>query len=239
MSNKFAGWGFYWKDQGCIQNLKAVPKNFKEVFKVDCVTSNDVIQKKQQHLRKEKLQISHISIFNIKLLKKTWKLVFISKEITSQFQYFFRLKFVWRLHSTIFELIKLLQICVYVSIARLILTKNSRRTSSLHLSFQSLNNNTRVGHERCSRFIKISTKTKVNCCSILVHNAANHVIAKNNCQSSFKKFEVLFSRKQQSAMRADWKIYLCIFYHFSIDIFSIMTFQMATSLSIFSTTRPF
>ena len=177
----------------------------------------------------------------------------------------------------IFELIKLLQICVYVSIAVLFLTKSSRRTSSLHLPFQSLNSNTRVGHERCSRFIKITTKTKVNCCSILdrfeqtlhlvwvflwpfykkkvnvqygigsismplvshIHNAANHFIAKNNCQNYFKKFEVPFSRKQQGATRADWKNYLCIFYHFSIDIFSIMIFQMATSLLIFSTTRPF
>ena len=52
-----------------------------------------------------------------------------------------------------------------------------------------------------------------------IHNAANHVIAKNNCQSYFKKFEVLFSRKQQGAIRADWKIYPCISYHFSIDVF--------------------
>ena len=65
-----------------------------EVFKVDDVTANDVIQKKQRILRKEKLQISHsngyclISIFSIKLLKKTQNLVFISKGITSQFQYF-------------------------------------------------------------------------------------------------------------------------------------------------------
>ena len=79
---------FYWKDQGRSQNLKAVPQNFKEAFKVDDVTSNDVIQKKQHRLRKEKLRISHIRLFNIKLLKDTWKLVFISKGITSQFQYF-------------------------------------------------------------------------------------------------------------------------------------------------------
>ena len=59
-----------------------------EVFKVDDVKANDIIQKKQHRLRKEKLQIFHISIFSIKLLKKTWNLVFISKEITSQFQYF-------------------------------------------------------------------------------------------------------------------------------------------------------
>ena len=29
-----------------------------EIFKVDDITANDVIQKKQHHLRKEKLQIS-------------------------------------------------------------------------------------------------------------------------------------------------------------------------------------
>ena len=65
-----------------------------EVFKVDDVTANGVTQKKQHLLKKEKLQISHtnryclISIFRIKLLKKTQNLVFISKGITSQFQYF-------------------------------------------------------------------------------------------------------------------------------------------------------
>ena len=44
--------------QGRSQNLKAVPQNFMEIFKVDDITANDVIQKKQHHLRKEKLQIS-------------------------------------------------------------------------------------------------------------------------------------------------------------------------------------
>ena len=36
-----------------------------------------------------------------------------------------------------------------------------------------------------------------------IHNAANHVIAKNNCQGYFKKFEVLFSRKPRGTIRAD------------------------------------
>ena len=72
-----------------------------------------------------------------------------------------------------------------------------------------------------------------------IHNTVNQVIANNNCQSYFKTFEVLFSRKQQGAIRADWKIYPCIFYHFRIDIFSITIFQVGTSISIFSTTRPF
>ena len=80
---------------------------------------------------------------------------------------FFRLKFVWQLHNTIFELIKLLQICVYVSITVLYLTKSSQCTSSQHLPFQSLNSNNRVGHERCSRFRKVTIKTKVNCCGTL------------------------------------------------------------------------
>ena len=188
----------------------------------------------------------------------------------------FRLKFVWRLHSTIFELIKLLQICVYVSIAVLFLTKCSRRTFCWHLPFQSLNSNTRVGHESCSRFIKVTTKTKVSYCSTLdrfeqtlhlirvfswpfykkqvnvqcgfgsisipiashIHNAAKHVIVKNNCQSYFKNFVVIFSRKHEGAFRTDWKTYRCIFYHFSIDIFLITIFQVATSLLIFLTTKP-
>ena len=77
----------------------------------------------------------------------------------------FKLKFVWRLHRTIFELVKLLQIYVYVSIAVLFLTKSSRRTSSQHLPFQSLNSSTRVEHERCWRFLKVITKTKPNCSS--------------------------------------------------------------------------
>ena len=70
---------FYSMVQGSSQILKAVPQNFMEVFKVDDVTTNDVIQKKQHLLRKEKLQISHsnhyclISIFSIKLLRlKIW-----------------------------------------------------------------------------------------------------------------------------------------------------------------------
>ena len=62
--------------QGRSQNLKVVPQNFMEVFKVDDVTANDVMQKKQHLIRKENLQIIHsnhyclISIFSIKLLKR-------------------------------------------------------------------------------------------------------------------------------------------------------------------------
>ena len=69
--------------------------------------------------------------------------------------------------------------------------------------------------------------------SSYIHNAANRAIAKNSWQSYFKKFEVLFSRKQQCAIRTDWKIYSCVFYHFWI---MVTIFQVTTSLSIFSAT---
>ena len=62
-----------------------------------------------------------------------------------------------------------------------------------------------------------------------IHNAAKNAIAKNSCRSNFKKIEVLFSRKPQGAIRTDWKILSCIV---------VMIFQVAISLSIFSTTRP-
>ena len=134
------------------------------------------------------------------------------------------------------------------------MTKSSPRTSRQHLPFRSLNSNTRIGSGRCSRFIKVTSKTKVNCCSTLdrfeqtfhhvwvflwpffknqvnvhcgigsismpiashIHNAANYVVAKNNCQSYSKKCEILFSRKEQGAIRTDWKIHPCIF-HLCID----------------------
>ena len=69
-----------------------------------------------------------------------------------------------------------------------------------------------------------------------IHNAANRTIAKNSWQTFFEKFEALFSGKQQGAISTDWKIYLCIFYHFCI---MVTIFQVATSLSIFSTTIPY
>ena len=60
--------------------------------------------------------------------------------------------------------------------------------------------------------------------------AANQAIAKNSWQSYFKKIEVFFSRKQQGAIRTDWEIYSCIFYHLCIIV---MIFQVANSVSIF------
>ena len=63
-----------------------------------------------------------------------------------------------------------------------------------------------------------------------IHNAANCAIAKNSWQSYFKKFEVFFSRKQQGAIRTDWKIYSCIFYQLCV---TVTIFQAANSLPIF------
>ena len=36
-----------------------------------------------------------------------------------------------------------------------------------------------------------------------IHNASHRAIAENSWQSCFKKFEVLFSRKQQGLIRTD------------------------------------
>ena len=51
-----------YKWQGCSQNLKAVTQNFMEVFKVDDVTANYVIQKKTTSLKKRKTTDNHIVI---------------------------------------------------------------------------------------------------------------------------------------------------------------------------------
>ena len=69
--------------------------------------------------------------------------------------------------------------------------------------------------------------------SSYIHNAAHP----RHYQSYFKKTEVPFSRKQQGAIRAEWKIYPYIFYHFSIDIFSITIFQV--TFDIFNNTTFF
>ena len=62
-----------------------------------------------------------------------------------------------------------------------------------------------------------------------IHNEPNHAIAKKSCQSYLKKIEFLFSRKPQGAIRTDWHILSCTFYHLSsgyltFDIFSNTTF---------------
>ena len=63
-----------------------------------------------------------------------------------------------------------------------------------------------------------------------IYNAAKFTIAKNSWQSHFKNFEVFFSRKQQGAIRTDWKMHSCIFYDLRI---MVAIFQVANSLSIF------
>ena len=69
-----------------------------------------------------------------------------------------------------------------------------------------------------------------------IHNAAKqHSIANYSCHRYFKKFEGVFSSKQHGTIRTDWKILSCIFYHLCIVITIL---QVATSISVFSTTRP-
>ena len=122
-----------------------------------------------------------------------------------------------------------------------------------------MNSNIKVWCERCSRLIKktlirrksvvvVKLYTLFECfygrfhkaskCPVWystlisshIYNAAKRVIAKNSWQSYSQKFEVFFSRKQQDAIRTDWKIYSCIFYHLCI---MVTIFQVANSLSIF------
>ena len=52
--------------QGCCQNLKEVPLNFTEVFNIDDVTANDVIQR-NQHRKEKKINLSSIVITDVKL----------------------------------------------------------------------------------------------------------------------------------------------------------------------------
>ena len=47
------------------QNSKEVPRNFAEVFNIDDVTANDVIQRNQH--RKEKKNLNSIVIIDVKL----------------------------------------------------------------------------------------------------------------------------------------------------------------------------
>ena len=51
-------------------------------------------------------------------------------------------------------------------------------------------------------------------------------------QTTAKNFVIFFFRKQQDAIRTDWKMYSCIFYHHCI---MVTIFQVAAIFSIFST----
>ena len=146
----------------------------------------------------------------------------------------------FRRHSKIFELIKPVH-------HRIVSTKSSRRIFSQYLPFQSW-----ILTLKCERCTKLIRKTLARRESVVVvyllgigsililitshlDNTANHAIAKNSCKGYFKKFEVLFSRKQQGPIRTDWKIISCIFYHLCMVL---TIFQVAPSLSISSTTQP-
>ena len=53
-------------NQGRSQNLKEVPQNFTEVFNIDDVTANDVIQR-NQHRKGKQINLSYIVITDVKL----------------------------------------------------------------------------------------------------------------------------------------------------------------------------
>ena len=48
------------------QNLREVPQNFTEVFNIDDVTANDVIQR-NQYLKEKRINLSSIVITDLKL----------------------------------------------------------------------------------------------------------------------------------------------------------------------------
>ena len=52
--------------QGRSQNLKELPQDFTEVFNIDDVAANDVIQRKQHH-KEKKINLSFIVITDVKL----------------------------------------------------------------------------------------------------------------------------------------------------------------------------
>ena len=52
--------------QGRSQNLKEVPQNFTEVFDIDDVTANEVIQR-NQHYKEKNIYSSSIVVTDVKL----------------------------------------------------------------------------------------------------------------------------------------------------------------------------
>ena len=61
-----------------------------------------------------------------------------------------------------------------------------------------------------------------------IQNAANHTIVKNRCEAvkaTSKKFEVVSSRKQQSAIRTDSKMYRKIIIEKEKEKKSILAFS--------------
>ena len=126
---------------GAQQNLKEVPQNFTEVFNVDDVTANDVIQRNQHRIEK-KINLSSTVITDVKLASQLRK--------DSEFCF----SFLWQEHCH--SKIHGSWLCKYVTSLYYILIKSSRRIFSQHLPFQSMNSNTKVevGCERYSRLIK-------------------------------------------------------------------------------------
>ena len=86
--------------QGRSQNLKEVPQNFTEIFNIDGVTANDVIQRNQH--RKEKKNLSSVVITDVKLASQLKK--------DSEFCF----SFLWQEHYH--SKIPGAWLCVYVSI---------------------------------------------------------------------------------------------------------------------------
>ena len=67
------------------------------------------------------------------------------------------------------------------------------------------------------------------------HKVADQAVAMDSYQSYFRKLDIFFSGKQQGAIRTDQKMYCLLLYHFCKVV---RIFEVATSLSIFSTTGP-
>ena len=67
------------------------------------------------------------------------------------------------------------------------------------------------------------------------HNTTNQEIARDRCQSYFRKLGNFFSGKQEGAGRTDQKTYSLLIYDFCM---TVGIFKVATSLSKFSTTLP-
>ena len=59
-------------NQGRSQNLKEVPQNLTEVFNIDDVTANDVIQR-NQHRKGKQINLSYIVITDVKLASQLKK----------------------------------------------------------------------------------------------------------------------------------------------------------------------
>ena len=62
------------------------------------------------------------------------------------------------------------------------------------------------------------------------HNKVDQAIAIDSYQRYFRKLDIFFSRKQQSAIKTDWKTYSLLLYQFCM---LVSIFKIATSLQYF------